>query len=98
MKIIDWIQCGNDCEKCPYLWEEKTSYEYDEYDCGCYIKHDLYDEKPCHLLMPVRAVLGFFAKKKAEYSEAHMYDGIEDYYEKMIVREHNERLQDNNRI
>ena len=41
-RIWHWYIKGEyHCDKCPYCWEERTSYEYDEWDAGCYIKGDL---------------------------------------------------------
>lgn len=82
MKLKNWICDGNDCSKCKYCWEEKTSYEYEEYDCGCYIKGSDYDEKPCHLINPMKFILGTLAKRKANYYMAHKWDGFAEFIEK----------------
>ena len=80
-KIKDWICNGNDCEKCKFCWAERTSYEYDEWDAGCYIKGEDYDEKPCHLINPIKHILGTLAKKKDNYYRNHQYDGFLEFSE-----------------
>lgn len=88
MGIVKWFKCGNDCTKCSYCWEERTSYEYDEYDAGCYIKGSCYDDKRCYMLPPLRFLIGSIKKKKSEYYENHEYD---DFYNWVIE---NEKKQD----
>lgn len=80
-KINDWISNGNDCSKCEYCWEARTSYEYDEWDCGCYIKGPDYDNKPCHLINPIKNILGALSKRKANYCTEHEYDGFVEFME-----------------
>lgn len=81
MKIKDWICNGNDCSKCKYCWEIKTSYEYDEWDCGCYIKGEDFDDKPCHLINPFKWIIGTLARRKANYYMAHEWDGYLEFME-----------------
>lgn len=81
MKLKEWIYSGNDCSKCKHCWEEKTSYEYDEWDCGCYIKGQDFDDKPCHLINPVKYILGTLAKRKVNYYMEHEYDGFAEFAE-----------------
>lgn len=81
MQIKEWICNGNDCSKCKYCWEVKTSYEYNEWDCGCYIKGDDFDEKPCHLINPIKFILGTLSKRKANYYMEHEYDGFVEFME-----------------
>lgn len=82
-KLKEWICYGNDCSKCKYCWEVKTSYEYDEYDCGCYIKGQDFDEKPCRLVKPIRFILGEtigrLSSRKANYYMSHEYDGFVEF-------------------
>ena len=65
------------CDKCPYCWCE-WSYEGDG-DAGCYIFGDLKDT--CRLLPPIRTLIGWPKKKKAEYYFNHEYDGFAEWYE-----------------
>ncbi len=81
-KFMNWIKNGNNCERCKYSWCEKTSYEYDEWECGCFIKGDRWEEKPCRLLPLFKNIIGFFRKRKTEYAENHMYDGYGEFSEK----------------
>lgn len=81
MKIKDWICNGNDCSKCKYCWEVKTSYEYDEWDCGCYIKGEDFDDKPCYLINPFKWIMGTLAKRKANYYMTHEWDGYLEFME-----------------
>ena len=81
MKIKDWICNGNDCSKCKYCWEVKTSYEYNEWDCGCYIKGEDFDDKPCYLINPFKWIMGTLAKRKANYYMAHEWDGYLEFME-----------------
>lgn len=73
------------CDKCPYGWEEKTSYEYDEWDAGCYIKGDIRDT--CRLLPPFRWVVGYLRKRKYEYLRSHEYDDYEEWQDRQNARE-----------
>ena len=70
MDLLKWVKEGNDCGQCKYCWEQRASYEYDDWDCGCYIKGSGYDEKVCHLIEPFKTVLGEMAKKKADMLNA----------------------------
>ena len=79
MKIKEWICNGNDCSKCKYCWEAKTSYEYDEWDCGCYIKGEDFDDKACYLINPFKWIIGTLAKRKENYYMAHQYDGYFEF-------------------
>lgn len=81
MKLKDWIHNGNDCSKCQYCWEVKTSYEYEEYDCGCYIKGEDFDEKPCHLINPFKFILGKMYTRRAKYYMEHEWDGYFEFME-----------------
>jgi len=81
MKIKEWLCNGNDCSKCKWCWEVKTSYEYDEWDCGCYIKGEDFDDKPCYLINPFKAILGTLSQRKAEYYLAHEWDGFMEFSE-----------------
>lgn len=85
-RIWHWYIKGEyHCDKCPYSWEEKTSYEYDEWDAGCYIKGDIYDT--CRLLPPFRWIIGSLRKKKTEYYRNHQYDGFCEWYDSREARE-----------
>lgn len=68
------------CDKCPYAWEERTSYEYDEMEAGCYIKGDIYDT--CRLFPPFRWIVGSLRQKKAKYYFNHEYDDFPEWHEK----------------
>ncbi len=78
-KLLRWFRYGNDCEHCPYGWCKRTSYEYDEWDGGCYIKGDDWQDEPCRLLPPYKNIIGFFKKRKAMYFENHYYDNYPEY-------------------
>ena len=67
------------CDSCPYCWSERTSYEYDEWDAGCYIKEDICDT--CRLLPPFRWIIGYPKKRKAQYYEIHQYDDFAEWAE-----------------
>ena len=73
MSLINWMKSGNNCEKCPACWE---SYSCDEWDAGCHVKGDLYDEKVCRLPLFVRKLF----VRRAKYFYAHEYDGIYEYH------------------
>ncbi|MEG1894619.1 MAG: hypothetical protein RR162_00165 [Oscillospiraceae bacterium] len=69
------------CDSCPYCWGGGYNAGCDDYDdCGCYIKGDIYDT--CRLLPPIRFMLGYFRKKKAEYHFNHEHDGCGDFFER----------------
>ena len=77
-RIWYWYVKGEyHCDKCPYSWEERTSYEYDECDAGFFVKGDICDT--CRLLPPFRWVIGSLRKKKAEYYFNHEYDDFPEY-------------------
>lgn len=85
-RIWHWYIKGEyHCDKCPYGWDEKTSYEYDEWDAGCYIKGDIHDT--CRILPPFRWIVGSLRKKKYEYYKAHEYDDFPEWHEKQEARE-----------
>lgn len=67
------------CDSCPYCWSERTSYEYDEWDTGCYIKEDICDT--CRLLPPFRWIIGYPKRRKARYYEIHQYDDFAEWAE-----------------
>jgi hypothetical protein len=87
MKLKEWIKNGNDCCKCKYCWEERTSYEYNEWDCGCYIKGEDFDEKPCYLINPFKWIIGTLKKRKANYYMKHEWDGYIEFMEEQEERE-----------
>lgn len=77
-KAFKWYIRGEyHCDKCPYCWSE-WSYEGDG-DAGCYIYGDLRDT--CRLIPPIRTIIGWPKKKKAEYYFMHEYDGFAEWYE-----------------
>lgn len=85
-RIWHWYIKGEyHCDKCPYCWAERTSYEYDEWDAGCYIKGDLPDGA-CRLLPPFRYVIGSLRKKKAEYYHNHLYDDFPEYMQEQDAK------------
>lgn len=86
-KAKEWICNGNDCSKCKYCWEVKTSYEYDEWDCGCYIKGEDFEDKPCYLIKPLKIVLGELSKRKVNYYMDHQYDGFVEFMEDLERKE-----------
>jgi hypothetical protein len=70
------------CDKCPLCWGGDYLPGCEDYDdCGCYLKGGVLDELPdsCRLLPPIRFLLGYFPKRKAEYYEAHQHDGGETW-------------------
>lgn len=94
-RIWHWYIKGEyHCDQCPYSWEEKTSYEYDEWEAGCYIKGDICDT--CRLLPPFRWVIGSLNLKKAEYYFNHQYDDFSEWAAKQEGKEEkfNELLND----
>ena len=71
-EAIDWYIKGEyHCDKCPFGWDTYSEYLGDG-DCGCYIFGDIRDT--CRLIPPIRFILGWFKRKRAEYYEAHAYD------------------------
>ena len=77
-RFFNWYIKGEyHCDKCPYSWEEGTSYEYDDCDCGCFIKGDIRDT--CRLLPPFRWIIGYPKRKKERYYKNHQYDGFVEY-------------------
>ena len=78
-----YIQGYYHCKHCPYCWSE-YSYEGDG-DCGCYIRGELWDT--CRLIPPIRFLIGWPRKKKAEYYASHEYDGYGEWYEGLIAQE-----------
>lgn len=79
MRLIDWLKNGNDCERCKCFHCERTSYEYEEYDCGCAIKGDAYEDGRCRVPRFVRWIMS----RRAQYYENHQYDGIGEFYEEL---------------
>lgn len=79
--ICYYIKGEYHCDKCPFSWEERTSYEYDEWDGGCYIKGSNLDES-CRLLPPFRFAIGTIMKKKSDYYFNHQYDGYGEFSER----------------
>ncbi len=74
------------CDTCPFCWGGEYLPGCDEYDdCGCYIFDDLRDS--CRLPPPIRFLLGWGRRKKAEYHYNHQYDDIGEWYEKRIDQE-----------
>lgn len=77
-RAYNWYIKGTyHCDKCPMCWSE-WSYEGDG-DCGCHIFGDIRDT--CRLLPPLRQLIGWPRKKKAEYWASHQYDDLPAYME-----------------
>lgn len=77
-RAVNWYVHGYyHCDKCPYCWSE-YSYEGDG-DAGCYIFGDLRDT--CRLIPPIRTIIGWPKKKKAEYYYVHEFDGFAEWNE-----------------
>lgn len=89
-KVKNWICNGNDCAKCKYSWEARTAWDCDEWDCGCYIKGEDFDDKPCHLINPFKFIIGTLKMRAAHYYEAHSWDGFMEFSEEMETK--NEKL------
>lgn len=68
------------CDTCPMCWS-KYSYEGDG-DAGCYLFGELRDS--CRLLPPIRHLIGWPRKCKAQYWELHQYDDCGEYWENVI--------------
>lgn len=83
--IDRYIKGKYHCDSCPYGWECKTSYEYDEWDAGCYIKGELDDG--CRLLPPFRFLIGSIKKKKAQYYENHEHDEMGEFFEQQQIKD-----------
>ena len=84
-RIYRWYIRGDyHCDMCPYCWSE-WSYEGDG-DAGCYIKGELADHS-CRLLPPLRFLIGWPRKRKAEYWESHQYDGLPAWMENLDKKE-----------
>lgn len=83
-KVIDWYIKGEyHCDKCPFCWGGEYLPGCDDYeDAGCYIFGDLRDS--CRLIPPVRFLLGWGKRKKAEYRNNHEYDDYPEWAEKQI--------------
>lgn len=76
------------CDSCPMCWSDWSSYLGDG-DAGCYIYGDLRDT--CRLIPPIRFLIGWPKKKKAQYAEDHSYDGIGEWYEQQQHQENTMR-------
>lgn len=89
-RFLDYYIKGHyHCEGCPFCWGGEYLPGCDEYaDCGCYIKGDIQDT--CRLLPPVRFLLGWGKRKKAQYHQNHEYDDFGKWYEEKLEKE--ERL------
>lgn len=77
------------CDKCPMCWSDWSSYLGDG-DAGCYIYGDLRDS--CRLLPPFRFLRGWGKKRKALYTENHMYDDCmyddcEKWFEEVVAQD-----------
>lgn len=79
-EAIKWYIKGEyHCDKCPFCWGGEYLPGCDDYDdAGCYIFGDLRDT--CRLIPPIRFILGWSKRKKAEYFQAHEYDDYEEWY------------------
>lgn len=85
-KAFKWYIRGEyHCDKCPYCWSE-WSYEGDG-DAGCYIYGDLRDT--CRLIPPIRTIIGWPTRKKANYYFTHEYDGFAEWNEKEEAKREN---------
>lgn len=77
-RMWEWYVLGYyHCEHCPMCWAE-YSYEGDG-DCGCFVYGDIRDT--CRLIPPLRQLIGWPRKRKAEYWAAHEWDGIDVTYQ-----------------
>ena len=72
--LASLIKEGNDCYKCPCLWEDVG---FEDSDCGCYAGRD-YFEEICWLPLIVRKYLA----RRAKFFADHEYDGIEEWCDK----------------
>lgn len=81
--VSRYIYGSYHCDKCPMCWSDWSEYTGDG-DCGCYIYGDLRDS--CRLLPPLRFLIGWPRKRKAEYMAAHEWDGAGDYFENMATQ------------
>lgn len=61
------------CDKCPWCWEEEMSYDGD-CDAGCYARGDTHET--CRLLPPIRAILGYFGKKRQMSIDWSIYEDL----------------------
>lgn len=79
-KAIDWYIKGEyHCDKCPFCFGGEYMPGCDDYDdAGCYIFGDLRDS--CRLIPPLRFILGWGKRKKAQYIYDHQYDDCEESY------------------
>lgn len=86
-EAIDWYIKGEyHCDKCPFCWGGEYLPGCDDYDdAGCYIFGDLRDT--CRLIPPIRFILGWGKRKKAEYFQAHEYDDFPEWQEKRDAHE-----------
>lgn len=71
IEAVDYYIKGEyHCDKCPFCWGGEYMPGCDDYDdAGCYIFGDLRDT--CRLIPPIRFILGWGRRKRAEYFRAH---------------------------
>lgn len=76
------------CDKCPFCWSGQYSPGCDDYDdCGCYIFGELRDS--CRIIPPLRFIIGWGKRKKAQYFQNHEYDDLDEW---MAAEEKKENL------
>lgn len=75
-----YIKGDYHCDTCPFCWGGEYMPGCDDYaDCGCYIRGDIRDT--CRIIPPIRFIIGWGKRKKAQYYENHHYDDYDDYIE-----------------
>lgn len=88
-KLPNWVRWyilkDYHCDKCPMCWSDYSEYTGDG-DCGCHIFGDI-REDGCRLIPPIRTLIGWPKKKRAEYAYSHQYDDMADWYETYYQRE-----------
>lgn len=80
IEAVDYYIKGEyHCDKCPFCWGGEYMPGCDDYDdAGCYIFGDLRDT--CRLIPPIRFILGWGRRKRAEYFRANEYDDFAEWY------------------
>lgn len=86
-EAVEWYIKGEyHCDRCPFCWGGGYNAGCDDYDdAGCYIFGDLRDT--CRLIPPLRFVLGWGKRKRAEYFQAHEYDVFPEWAKKCDEQE-----------
>ena len=74
LRILKWLDEGNDCEKCPCYWYDQG---WEDSDQGCYASRDAFFTGPCYLPWIARWYLG----RRANFARGHEFDDVVEFVE-----------------